>query len=68
MKKDLKFSCIILAFNESSRIISVLNILLLCPDLFEIIVVDDGSIDDTWNVLSLVENPKLTKIHLEKNV
>jgi glycosyltransferase involved in cell wall biosynthesis len=67
MRKDLIFSCIVPVFNESSRIIPIINTLLLCRDLFEIIIINDGSTDDTSLVLSELKHPKLRIIHHKKN-
>ncbi len=63
----MKFSCIIPAFNEAERIENVIRTLMDCPDLYEIIAVDDGSTDATWNILNQLEHPKLVKIRLGKN-
>jgi glycosyltransferase involved in cell wall biosynthesis len=63
----MKFSCIVPAFNEAARIESVVRTLLLCPDLYEIVVVDDCSTDATWEVLSRLDHPKLRKVRHEKN-
>jgi glycosyltransferase involved in cell wall biosynthesis len=63
----MKFSCIVPAFNEAARIENVVRTLLLCPDLHEIVVVDDCSTDATWEVLNRLEHPKLRKIRHEKN-
>ncbi len=63
----MEFSCIIPAYNEWPRIGKVLETVLACPELSEIVVVDDGSTDTTWNVISTFEDPRLRKIQLEKN-
>ena len=63
----MKFSCIIPAYNEWPRIANVLWVVLACEELDEIIVVDDGSTDNTWSIIDTFDNPKLQKIHLEKN-
>ena len=64
----LKISAIILAYNEATRIGNVLDILSQVPCLLSIIVVDDGSTEDTYQVfenyiekdhhISLVRHPK----------
>lgn len=61
----MRFSCIIPAFNEWPRIGEVLETVLACEELDEVIVIDDGSTDDTWGVIDGFSNPKLQKIHQE---
>jgi glycosyltransferase involved in cell wall biosynthesis len=59
-----RVSAIVPAYNESQNIASVLRVLTNVPEVFEIIVVDDGSSDDTGEmarqngaiVVSLSEN------------
>ena len=63
----MKFSCIIPAYNEWPCIANVLWVVLACDELDEIIVVDDGSTDNTWSIIDTFDNPKLQKIHLERN-
>jgi glycosyltransferase involved in cell wall biosynthesis len=63
----MKFSCVVPAFNEGRRIVNVINTLLECPEIWEVIAVDDGSSDDTWQVLSELEDPRLLKIRLDQN-
>ena len=63
----MTFSCIIPAYNEWPRIKRVLEIVLSCPLLFEVIVVNDGSTDDTQEVIDSLDHPKLKKIHIKKN-
>lgn len=46
-----KYSCIITAFNESPRIINVLKVATKIKNVDEVIVVDDGSNDDTSSVI-----------------
>ena len=58
----MTFSCIIPAYNEWPRIKRVLEIVLSCPLLFEVIVVNDGSTDDTQEVIDSLDHPKLKKI------
>ncbi len=46
-----KYSCIITAFNEDLRITSVLKVATKVKNVGEIIVVDDGSSDNTSNII-----------------
>jgi len=63
----MQFSCIIPAYNEWPRIAKVLQTILLCRELDEVIVVNDGSTDNTWEIINSLTHPKLRKINLEKN-
>lgn len=60
-------TCIIPAFNESSRIHNTLSYLTKVPAINEIIVIDDGSTDDTF---SLVKNyfPNILTLHHSNNL
>lgn len=60
-----KISCIISAFNEHDRIATVLQAVHNHPKLFEVIVVDDGSIDHTDEVVKSF--PGIQLIKQEKN-
>ncbi len=60
-----KISCIICAYNEEKRIWLVLNALKDHPDISEVIVVNDGSTDDTTNIVEQYDFVKL--ISFEKN-
>lgn len=46
----MKIAAIVPAYNEATRIERVLGVLTQCPALHEIIVVNDGSLDDTATV------------------
>ena len=46
----MKVSCIIPAYNEASRVSNVIDVLLSHPDVGEVIVVNDGSTDDTFKI------------------
>src|SRR5680860_16874 len=55
----MKISCIIPAYNEGLRIAKVLEVVTSCLLIDEIIVVDDGSKDDTQAVVSAFPNIRL---------
>lgn len=63
----MKFSCIIPAYNEWSRIGKVLEVILTCDDLSEVIVINDGSTDTTRECIDRFTHPKLKSILLPKN-
>ncbi len=65
-KKIKKVSAIIPAYNEGPRIGRVLRILLKTPLINEIIAVDDGSIDNTKNVIADLSK-KYPKIRFLRN-
>ena len=46
-----KYSCVITAFNEAKRINNVLGVVTRIENIDEVIVVDDGSIDNTSGVV-----------------
>jgi len=58
-------SCVIAAYNEAPRIASVLRAAIGHPLITEVIVVDDGSTDDTNAVVS--QFPSVRLLALEKN-
>jgi glycosyltransferase involved in cell wall biosynthesis len=47
--------------------VAVIETTLACDDLYEVIVVNDGSTDNTWEMIDGLTHPKLEKINLEKN-
>jgi glycosyltransferase involved in cell wall biosynthesis len=65
--KSPRVSAIIPAYNEAPRILSVLELLAQCPQIDEIICVDDGSTDKTSEIVSS-NYPRIKLITLEKNM
>ncbi len=57
----MKISCIIPSYNEEKRIKNVLNIVANCKKIQEIIVIDDGSIDNTVEIIKSFHNIILIK-------
>lgn len=51
MSADFRLSCLVPAYNEGSRIGPVLEVVLATPGIDEVIVIDDGSDDDTVAVI-----------------
>ena len=64
-----KISCIIPTYNEAPRIEGVLSIVMRCPLVNEVIVVDDCSKDTTVELVKKIAltNPKVRLITHEKN-
>lgn len=56
---DGRISCLICAFNEAPRIAAVLEIVTVHPLLSEIVVVDDGSTDDTAEIVTRFPSVRL---------
>lgn len=57
--KGHQISCIICAFNEAPRIAAVLSVVSAHPSLHEVIVVDDGSTDETAEIVRQFSSVKL---------
>ena len=60
-------SIIIPAYNEAGKIKDTLENIKCIDEINEIIVVDDGSSDDTSKIASSVESEKLKLFTLERN-
>lgn len=63
----MKVSVIMPAYNESKRILPVIKTTLKSPFVEEIIVIDDGSKDNTSKVVKKVKNKKIRLFTLKKN-
>ena len=62
-----RISVLIAAYNEGERIGNVLKSILEYPKISEIVVVDDGSVDNTSNVVREIGSKKINLITLKKN-
>lgn len=60
-------SIIIPAYNEENKIKDTLTGVLSIPEIDEIIVVDDGSSDSTYNIASSMNNVKIKTFKLDQN-
>lgn len=60
-------TCIIPAYNEAPRIGAVLNCVLSCADVTEVLVVDDGSTDGTADVAEAISAPHLKILRQPQN-
>ena len=64
----MKLSILIPVLNEEKTIKKVIERVLLQKSVFEIIVIDDGSTDDTLKKLNNIKNPKLKILKHQKNL
>lgn len=60
-------SIIIPAYNEKDKIFDTLNNIVEVDEIDEIVVVDDGSSDNTFEIIKTIENDKIKAFRLEKN-
>lgn len=61
-------SAIVCAYNEEQTIKPILEILLEHPRIFEVIVVDDGSTDHTWERITELRHKKLVALRHKTNL
>ena len=59
--KHISIACIIPAYNEAPRIARVLDAVVGHPDVAEIIVIDDGSIDNTSTIVAAYPSVRYIK-------
>ena len=60
-------SIIIPAYNEKDKIFYTLNNIVEVDEIDEIVVVDDGSSDNTFEIIKNIKNDKIKAFRLEKN-
>jgi glycosyltransferase involved in cell wall biosynthesis len=60
-------SVIVPAYNEENTIRAVIDKLLTVPELLEIIVVDDCSSDNTWQIAQCLQSPQVRVLRHERN-
>jgi len=63
----MKVSVLIPCYNEASRVSDVLKVVCQHPRVQEVVVVDDGSDDATWEVISSYPHPKVRAYRLTQN-
>ena len=64
----MKTAAILPIFNEEKTVANVLSVLLKAEQLDEVIVVDDGSTDNSLNIIKSFQSDKLKIIHLRENL
>lgn len=62
-----KVDALIAAYNEEKTIKSVTDVLIKTPEINKIIVVDDGSADKTYQVVSKIKSNKVIILKMPKN-
>ncbi len=67
MKKDFRISVVIPVYNEEETVLEVIERVRSTELVSEIVVVDDGSSDGTWNVLQGLNHPDVRIFRHEKN-
>lgn len=64
----MKISILIPCFNEENFIKKTITNVFENIDPFEILVIDDGSTDDSVKIVDEIDNPKLKLIKNDKNL
>ncbi len=62
-----KIDALIAAYNEEKTIKNIIDVLIKTPEINKIIVVDDGSIDKTYQVVKSIKSPKIILLKMPKN-
>lgn len=63
----MQFSCVIPAYNEQDNIGRIIQSCLHCDLLDEIIIINDGSTDNTSIIIDSFSDNRLVKVHLPNN-
>jgi len=63
----VKIDALIAAYNEEKTIKSIVTVLLKTPEISKIIIVDDGSIDKTYQIVSKIKSNKIILLKMPKN-
>lgn len=64
---NMKVSVIIPSYNEEKTLKKIIDKVLKQENISEVIVVDDGSKDNSWKILKSIKNPKVKAFKHDKN-